>query len=164
MPSPLFFRRSLTVVLFLSGSVLLAEAAAPAPKAEKLSVRFLARGTAIYSSFSGNRAEYLVEIAGVGPARLVYRHTSSHPGIPDALIDSGKPHLMRLTRSAACEQSYETMSTAWLPEAENRIVRRPALYFVSGVAKPAVENSQLLPCYLLAARAVRWHGKQVRVE
>ena len=133
-----------------------------AQKSQKSSVRFLARGTAIYSSFSGSQSEYLVEIptSKQAPflARLLYRRAQQHPENADELIDSGKPFYLRLTRAEGCDQNYETLSTLFLPSEGGRVRAYDGLRFVSASTKPAIPASAVLPCYLLSPSEVHWKG------
>lgn len=138
------------------------------PKPGRGVLRFLARGTAVYSSFSGSQAEYLIEITGVDKApslaRLIYRHPLAHPEIPDALIDSGKLLSFPLYRSSECDEEYKTMSTRWLPGEKGKLQAREGVWFITGVTKPSIGNEEILPCYLLDARNVRWYRKNIHID
>lgn len=131
-------------------------------------LRFLARGTAVYSSFSGSKAEYLVEVRDVDKvtrlARLVYRHPLARPEIPDTLIESGKLLSFPLYRSSGCDEKYETFATRWLPGQYGMLQPSEGLWFISGVNKLNIGHEEILPCYLLDSRNVRWRGKQVRID
>jgi hypothetical protein len=159
----------LSFILLGSGIAAIAATSAPS-KPHKLQVRFLARGTAIYSSFSGSQAEYLVEVSDAGKvphfARLLYLHRNTHPEIPDELVDSGKVLTWHLDRQDGCDESYNTLATAWLPEegqyASVRVAK--ALHFVSGVTKPEISGEQVIPCYVLSPHNVHWRRMSITVK
>lgn len=158
----------LVLCLVLMATALSSEAASRAPKPAKVSLRFLARGSAIYSSFSGAQTEYLVEIVGTDKtshfARLLYRHALTHPDIPELFVDSGSLHLIHLTRSTECDESYEILATRWLPGEYGLLRASAGLRFIAGVSKPAIAAGKVLPCYLMDARNVQWRGRRVHVN
>jgi hypothetical protein len=154
--------------VFLSAVSLFPAITFAAQKPLRSSVRFLARGTAIYSSFSGSQSEYLVQIqtARQTPilARLLYRRPLQHPEIPDELIDSGESVYLRLTRAAECDQNYETLSTVWLLGEDRSVRAGNGLRFISKTVKPTITASEVLPYYLLSPREVRWKGHYKRAH
>jgi len=159
-----------TVMMFLVlGSACASSAATvPAVKSHRFNCRFLARGTAIYSSFSGNQSEFLLEIKEDDNktyfARLLYRQPPSHPEIPDTLIDSGKMLRFQLTRSAECDEPYATLTTAWMPGPYGTLRAVDSLRFVVGASRPLITGEEVVPCYLLNPRSVKWHRGQVEVD
>lgn len=160
--------RLLLILCLLATSVSRITAAPRVPKPSKITLHFLARGSAIYSSFSGSQAEYLIEINGADKAphlaRLIYRHPLAHPEIPDTLIDSGKLLSFSLYRSTECDEEYKTLATRWLPGEHGKLRASNSLWFISGVNKPDVGAEEILPCYLLDARNVHWYGKSIRID
>jgi hypothetical protein len=164
-PTP--FSRLLFVAI-LSAASIFPSVTFAAKKSHKSSVRFLARGTAIYSSFSGSQSEYLVQIQSSKQApflaRLLYRRPLQHPEIPDDLIDSGGRVYLRLVRAAECDQSYETLSTRWLPGDGGALQAHDGLRFISAHAMPTIAASEELPCYQLSQREIRWKRHYQRAE
>ncbi len=127
-------------------------------------MHFLARGTAIYSSFSISQSEYLVQLqtANQTPflARLLYRRPLQHPEIPDVLIDSGQWNNLRVIRAPECDQDYATLSTVWLPIGYGSLRGDPG----TGAERPVVAGDVVLPCYLVALRDIRWNQRYKRVQ
>jgi hypothetical protein len=134
----------------------------------KLPVLFLARGTVIYSSFSGNQSEYLIQITDPNNkphyARLLYKHRVSHPEIPNDLVDSEKLHSLRLVRSEECDENYRTLATAWIPGLYGAFQVRDGLHFISGMSRPGITDEEVVPCYLLPPEDVHWRKKSIRVD
>lgn len=161
------FARIQAIILLGAVSFLPSVVSATA-KPAKTSLRFLARGTAIYSSFSGSQSEYLVEIQSSKQtpflARLLYRHSFTHAEIPNELIDSGKAFYFQLTRAAECDQSYGTLSTRWLPGEGESLRAHNGLWFISGGPKPAIDAAAVLPCYLLSPHEIHSKGHYQRAQ
>jgi hypothetical protein len=103
--------------------------------------------------------------AGKSPhlARLLYPHRVSHVEILDELIDSGKLLALHLDRQDGCDESYSTLATAWVPkEGRYASVRGvESLHFISGVTNPEISGEQVVPCYVLSSRNVRWRRRHV---
>lgn len=139
-----------------------------AQRRSKLPLRFLARGTAIYSSFSGSQSEYLIQITDLNHkpyyARLLYKHRLSHPEIPNNLIDSGELHSLWLIRSKECDESYRTLATAWIPGPYGTFQIWDGLHFVSEISRPVITDDEVVPCYLLPPEGIRWRKKGIRVD
>jgi hypothetical protein len=138
-------------VLLLGAASALPSIGSAAQKPHRAALRFLARGTDIHSSFSGNHSEYLVQMQTPSQspilARLLYRRPFPHPDIPDELIDSGRWNNLRVTRAPDCDQNYATLSTRWLPAGGESLRPFPGLRFVRGTEIPVVAPKEVLPCY-----------------
>ena len=156
------------LLMFLSAVSMLPSLTSATQKSHRTSVRFLARGTAIYSSFSGSQSEYLVELRtsnqALFPARLLYRRALQSPDIPDELIDSGRPVYLRLTRATDCDQNYETLSTLWLSGTDGRLWAQDGLLFVHGIANLTIAANEVLPCYFIAPHEIRLKRRYPRAE
>lgn len=156
------------LVMLLCAVSIVSSVTSAAQKSQKVPVQFLARGTAVYSSFSGSQSEYLIEIHNSKQApflaRLLYRHPFQHSEIPDEVIDSGSPYFFQLTRAEGCDQDYRTLSTLWLPSEGGKVRAYEGLRFVSRTARPSIAANEVLPCYLLSSREVRWKGHYQRAK
>ena len=133
-----------------------------APCPVKTSVKFLAHGVAVYSSFSGNWTDYLIEIVGGDKkthyARLVYQRPTAHPELTEQILGIGRFRTLPLLRSDDCDDTYSNISTAWIPGYRDTVYRADALHFYPGVSRPAIVSSEVLPCYVLPANRVHWRG------
>jgi hypothetical protein len=132
------------------------------PHPVKTSVKFLAQGVAVYSSFSGNRTDYLVEIVGSDKkthfARLVYERPTAHPELTEQILGIGRVRTLPLLRSQNCDVTYSNFSTLWLPGYRETVYRAEGLHFYPKVNRLVIAEDEVLPCYLLPANRVRWHG------
>ncbi len=161
--------RTFLLILFLSALGIVPSPLSAAQKPRRTSVRFLARGTAIYSSFSGNQTEFLLAISDddnkpLHFARLLYRHSFSHPEIPDRLVDSGQVLRLQLARSAKCDETFASLTTAWLPGPYGTLRVVDPLRYVVGASVPQISGNDIVPCYVLDPRKVKWHRGQVEID
>ena len=65
---------------------------------------------------------------------------------------------------AVTDEDYETLATEWLPGSHGDLIARAGLRFVTGVTQPGVPGREVLPCYVLSPRNVRWRGRDILLK
>lgn len=143
----------LGLITFIFPAILSGASRHSAKGISRVKVLFLARGTSIYSSFSGNQDDYLVAIT-VGRnaptlAKLSHRYRPYQGHISANMVESGKQAFLRARRETKCDNGKRDFANAWIADSRGYAQLRPILNPVANNGLPEMSTEELLPCYIL---------------
>jgi hypothetical protein len=158
------FAISFLIITLLSSLASFAATPHVAAKKAKVKVIFLAKGTTTYSSFSGNRDEYLASILSTNGSsfsvvKLSHDYRPYQEGLPFTIINSGKTVPIVLRREPQCDTPFLEFATAWRIDAYGSALRQPILAPLAGKQVPDIRDTQILPCYVFQGSSKSAHAR-----
>jgi hypothetical protein len=136
--------------LLVLGEMLMNTGYAKHSNIEKVKVRFVARSTAIRSTWGTSDDIYLVQIQSATNeqpfyAKLVDTYVPSDFPLPWRILTSETPVSMDVARDAQCDIRYEDMPIRSAPGDTATLIPQKIIYH--SPETDAIQANQILPCY-----------------